>query len=187
MIELDICPDLNYKLKPNMPVLTELKSQKMVTVLIEGDPNEKTALLMPPLYATAYAIRKAYKEQGQVFKVEKLRARWPQAQLEQPKGQWRGIYALPVPHDVAQLPVLKKEKNPQHIPIFLETWDYGKVAMILHVGSYATENDTVQLLLNFVKDSGQSVIAHSHEEIYLSDPNKTVAEKLRTIILYRLA
>lgn len=47
----------------------------MVTVHIDEDPNKITSILMPPLYSTAYTARKIYKEKGQVFKVEKLRAR----------------------------------------------------------------------------------------------------------------
>ena len=153
---------------------------------MHGDPNQETARLMPPLYATAYAVRKIYKNQGLPFKVEKLRGRWPGAIIDQEKSDWSGFYGLPVPNTVETLLPVKAEKLLPDTPVTLETWHYGTVAQILHIGSYSQEYATVQKLLEFIKAKGYCAIADSHEEIYLSDPQKTAAEKLKTIILYRL-
>lgn len=182
----NLCTDLDYRLKAKQPVITELKPHKMVTVDIQGDPNQETARLMPPLYATAYAVRKIFKEKGMVFKVEKLRARWPHANIKQAKSTWRGVYALPVPFDVVTLPGIHHSKNPENIEIQLQVWEYQKVAMILHVGTYDTESESVELLQKYVQQNGFEIVPDSHEEIYLSDPNKTKPEQLKTIILYRL-
>jgi len=43
------------------------------------------------------------KKKEVVFKVGKLRARWPDAHLV-PDDQWTGIWGLPVPEDTASLP-----------------------------------------------------------------------------------
>lgn len=186
MQEMDLTSGINYRLKANQPMIGELKPQKVLTITIQGDPNTETAKLMPPLYASAYAVRKTYKEKGVVFKVEKLRGRWPTATLDLPKSQWSGIYALPIPDDVTSLPEIKKDKNPDLLPLHIDTWHYGKVGMILHIGSYKTENTTIQKLLKFIEVNNLSIIPGSHEEIYISDPNKTEPDKLKTIILYRL-
>jgi hypothetical protein len=53
----------------------------------------------------------------------------------------------------------------------------------MHVGPYATEPDTINQLLNFVKNNGLTVNG-LHHEIYISDPRKTVPEKLKTLIRY---
>ncbi len=153
---------------------------------MHGDPNQETAKLMPPLYATAYAVRKIYKEKGMPFKVEKLRGRWPSFLLEINKSDWSGFYGLPVPNDVDKLPQIKTEKLIPGISVTLETWQYGTVAQILHIGAYTKEQTTVQKLQDFIRTSGYQIIENSHEEIYLSDPQKTAPEKLKTIILYRL-
>lgn len=186
MQEINLTSGINYRLKPNQPAICQLKQQKMLTVAIQGDPTTQTAKLMPPLYSSAYTIRKIYKENGTIFKVEKLRARWSNVTQDLPKSNWHGIYALPIPDDVTSLPEIKKDKNPDSIPLQINTWQYGKVAMILHIGPYQTEHTTIQTLLDFIATNNLSVIPGSHEEIYLSNPTQTAPEKLKTIILYRL-
>lgn len=186
MADLDLSNGIKYSIKPFQPLLTELADQKVVTVNIAGDPNKETALLMPPLYTMAYAVRKQYKDKGIIFKIEKLRGRWPGITVEQPKHLWRGIYALPLPEDINKLPEISSNKIPEDLELHLENWQYGKVAMILHVGAYTAEHETVQKLFAYVQQQGLQILPGSHEEIYLSDPNKTEADKLKTIILYRL-
>ncbi|MGL4668624.1 MAG: hypothetical protein ACRCWR_11945 [Saezia sp.] len=186
MQEFDLTSGINYRLKPNVPVICDIKDQKMITLGIQGDPAIETPRLMPPLYSSAYAIRKTYKEKGSVFKVEKLRGRWMGAALEVSRSQWRGVYGLPIPDDISVLPKITPSKNPDQISLSIETWSYGKVGMILHVGSYADENKTVEQLLNYIALKGFEVVPHSHEEIYLSDPNKTSPDQLKTIIIYRI-
>ena len=57
----------------------------------------------------------------------------------------------------------------------------GRAAQILHVGSYADEAPTIEKLHAFIGETG--LIPHGkHHEIYLSDPNRTPAERLRTVI-----
>ncbi len=186
MSVLNMTQGLNLKLKPGIPEIHHMPDQRMVVIPIHGDPNQETEKLMPQLYAMAYGIRKIYKEKGIPFKVEKLRGRWPDFLLDIAKSDWFGFYGLPVPNDVDSLPVIKAEKQIFGTPSMLENWQYGTVAQILHVGSYAEEQVTVRKLYDFIEANGYCVIKNSHEEIYLSDPQKTASDKLKTIILYRL-
>lgn len=186
MSKINMCQGLEYKLKPGVPRISDMSAQKVISVEVVGDPNQETARLMTPLYATAYGVRKIYKANGNVFKVEKLRGRWPHINITKTKNAWTGIYALPVPNDVTSLPTIDPSKNIDNIKIKLEEWQYGKVAYILHIGSYAQENSTIQTLLSYISSNGMKVIENSHEEIYLSDPTKTDEDKLKTIILYRV-
>ncbi|XKM12740.1 GyrI-like domain-containing protein [Orbaceae bacterium ac157xtp] len=186
MQEINMCQGLSYKLKEGVPQLSDMTAQKVVSVEVMGDPNQETAKLMTPLYSTAYGIRKVYKEKGMPFKVEKLRGRWAHINITKSKDAWTGTYALPVPNDVTTLPTIDPSKNSDNVKITLEEWQYGKVAYILHVGSYANESGTIQILLDFISSKGMKIIENSHEEIYLSDPTKTSEDKLKTIILYRV-
>jgi hypothetical protein len=54
-------------------------------------------------------------------------------------------------------------------PIQLETWQYGLVAEILHVGPYSAEEPTVARLETFMNDEGL-VKRGPHEEEYLKGP-----------------
>ena len=183
---LEMCRGLNYKLKPYVPTISDMPPQTMVTVVVKGDPSKETGRCMPPLYATAYAIRIIYKEAGDVFKVEKLRARWPDNTINLPKEQWTGTYALPVPNDIKELPDIKEEKKVHCVEIKLTTWEYGKVGQIIHQGPYSEEAPTVQKLHDYVQSEGFKLIANSHEEIYLSDPTKSSPDKIKTLIVCRI-
>ena len=51
----------------------------------------------------------------------------------------------------------------------------------MHIGPYATEPETIQKMKDFMKQNGYAENG-LHHEIYLSDPRKTVPEKMKTIL-----
>lgn len=108
--------------------------------------------------------------------MEPLRARWPDAHLL-PKDRWTAHWALPVRDDTEVLP----QKSPD-VEVKLETWEYGTVAQVLHVGPYSEEGPTVAALHKFVEDSGYRLIG-DHEEEYLTKPTSKV---VKTIIRHRV-
>ena len=57
-------------------------------------------------------------------------------------------------------------QNDPETPVTIETLEYGSVAQILHVGSYAEETPTIQRLHDFITAEGYE-IAGPHEEEYL--------------------
>jgi hypothetical protein len=185
-VEVEVLKGLSYKVRPLVPVITEVADQKVVAVEIKGDPSKETERISGPLYAAAYGIRKEYKDEGHPFVVDKLRGRWPSRNMSLPRSQWTGIYALPVPNDVKALPPLKPEKQVPGVSVSLTTWRYGLVAQILHVGPYSTEWPTIEKLHAFVESKGYEVLPDSHEEIYLSDPRRTAPEEMKTLLLCRL-
>lgn len=63
-----MCQGLEYKLKAGVPRISDMSAQKVISVEVVGDPNQETARLMTPLYATAYGVRKIYKAKSNVFK-----------------------------------------------------------------------------------------------------------------------
>lgn len=153
------------------PEILTKKPQKMVVVYTKGDPNKEASKAMPALYGSVYKLRFELKRKGITFKVEKLRARWPDAHIL-PKDQWTGIWGLPVPEDTTNLP----QKSPG-IEVKLEIWNYGTVAQILHLGSYAEEGPTVKRLHEFISNTGYE-IAGVHEEEYLTTPKAKVQKTL---------
>ena len=57
----------------------------------------------------------------------------------------------------------------------------GKCVQIMHLGPYSTEPDTINQMKDFAKEHGLTENG-LHHEIYLSDPNKSVPEKMKTIL-----
>lgn len=160
--------------KLNQPEIIKMPHQKMAVVYTRGDPNETFPKVMPALYGSAYTLKFDLKKQGIQYKVGKLRGRWPDAHLL-PKVQWTGIIGIQVPDDTASLP----QKHPE-TEVKLETWEYGTVVQILHVGPYSEERPTVERLHKFISDSGY-VVTGPHEEEYLTSPS---AKVIKTIIRY---
>jgi len=153
------------------PEILKIGSQKMAVLLTKGDPNKVAAKSMPALYGSVYKLKFELKKKGTDFKVGKLRARWPDAHLVS-KDQWTGIWGLPIPGEVTEIP----QKIPES-QVKIETWQYGTVAQILHLGPYKDEGPTVERLHQFIKDSGYE-IAGTHEEEYLTSPKAKVQKTL---------
>ncbi len=157
------------------PQILEMPPQKMAVVYAKGAPDKVFPELMPALYGSVYTLKFDLKKKGlPTFKVSGLRARYPDAHLV-PKEEWTHIIGLPIPEDTTSLP----QKVPG-IEVKLETWEYGTVAQILHLGAYDQEGPTVERLHQFIEDNGYE-IAVVHEEEYLTTPDAKVP---KTIIRY---
>jgi len=153
------------------PEILEMKPQKMAVVYTKGEPSRVAEQVVPALYGSVYKLKFELKKKGVTFMVGKLRARWPDAHLLS-KEQWTGIWGLPIPEDTTSLP----RKIPE-VEVKLETWNYGTVAQILHIGSYSEEEPTVKKLHEFIFENGYE-IAGVHEEEYLTTPKAKVQKTL---------
>ena len=159
------------------PQILKMPRQKMAVVHGKGTPDKVFSELMPALYGSVYTLKFALKKKGlPAFKASGLRARYPDAHLV-PKEEWTHIIALPIPEDTTSL----TQKIPG-IEVNIETWEYGTVAQILYVGSYAEEGPTVERLHQFIEENGYQ-IAGDHEEEYLTTPD---AKNPKTIIRYQV-
>ncbi|PKH44525.1 hypothetical protein KKB3_01699 [Dehalococcoides mccartyi] len=87
------------------------------------------------------------------------------------------IAGIPVPENITSLP--RKEPGTE---VKLETWEYGTVAQILHLGSYDQEMESVERLHKFIAANGYE-ISGPHEEEYQSKPD---AKVLKTLIRYQI-
>ncbi|MBI4282886.1 MAG: GyrI-like domain-containing protein [Chloroflexi bacterium] len=157
------------------PQIVEMPPQKMAVVRVKGSPDKVFPEAMPALYGSVYTLKFDLKKRGlPTFKVSPPRARYPDAYLL-PQDQWTHIIGIPVPEDTSSLP----QKVP-NLEVKVETWEYGAVAQILHLGPYDQEQPTVERLHQFIAEKGYEV-AGMHEEEYLSRPD---AKVLKTIIRY---
>jgi hypothetical protein len=157
------------------PEIIEMPAQKMAVVQGKGTPDTVFPEVMPALYGSAYTLKFDLKKRGlPTFKVSGLRGRYPDAHLV-PKDAWTIIMGLPVPNDTTSLP----QKVPA-VEVKLETWAYGTVAQILHIGAYDQEGPTIERLHRFVEENGYQ-IAGPHEEEYLTQPD---AKVVKTLISY---
>ena len=164
------------KLKTD-PVILEMPSQKMAVVQKKGAPDKVFPQVFPALYGSVYTLKFDLKKRGlESFKVSCPRARYPDAHLY-PKQEWLIAAGIPVPENTTSLP----QKEPDTV-VKLETWEYGTVAQILHLGPYDKETETIERLQKFITENGYE-IAGPHEEEYQSRPD---AKVIKTIIRYQI-
>lgn len=166
------------KLKPFTPQIAELPDRLMAVVHTIGDPNEVIERAFSALYGAAYGLKFAMKKEGVEFKVEPSRARWFGGAdfAEQPRETWEADWAIPVPEGTIEL----RQKDPD-TPVTIAPWEYGTVAQILHIGTYAEEAPTIRQLHEFIEEQGYE-IAGLHEEEYQSRPGP----KAKTVIRYQV-
>lgn len=159
------------------PEIVEMPPQKMAVVSGKDTPDKVFAELMPALYGSVFTLKFALKKKGlPTFKVSGLRARYPDADIKA-KGEWKHVIGLPIPDDTTVLP-----QKIAGIEVSIETWQYGTVAQIFHLGSYSEEVLNIERLHKFIEENGYE-IAGPHEEEYLTRPD---AKVVKTIIRYEI-
>ena len=159
------------------PIILEIPSQKMAVVQGKGSPDKVFPKIFPALYGSVYTLKFDLKKRGlESFKVSVPRARYPDAHLH-PKEEWLIIAGIPVPENTTSLP--QKEPGTE---VKLETWEYGTVAQILHLGPYDQETETIEHLQQFITANGHEIIG-PHEEEYLTKPD---AKVVKTLIRYQV-
>ena len=157
------------------PEIIEMPACKMAVVSGKGPPDKVMTDLMPALYGSVYRLKFDLKKKGgPAFKAGPPRARYIDAHLVD-KENWNIFVGIAVPEDTTELP----QKIPS-IKVNLETWEYGNVAQILHIGPYDQEKPDVERLFKFVEKKGYEIIG-VHEEEYLTRPDSKV---IKTIIRF---
>ena len=68
-----------------------------------------------------------------------------------------------------------------HDLVGLESLHEGQCVKILHVGPYGTQGPKIEQLQRFAASLGMAAAGKPHE-IYLSDPRRTVPERLKTVL-----
>lgn len=196
MLKLDLLKEYkNYYKAGKKPEIQEFGEIAYLTIEGQGEPGGAIfTSSVEALYPLAYGIKKACKENGHDFGVPKLEGLWwvygNKPALEVPRNEWHWKLLIRMPDFVTkemvssiQTEVAKKKKNNQIQEISFEKIVEGKCVQVMHTGPYATEPETIGLLMDFIAENGLSVNG-LHHEIYLSDPRKTEPARMKTIIRY---
>lgn len=173
------------------PALIEMKAARYVGIAGEGAPGaERFVACIGGLYAMAFTIKMTRKFAGeQDYTIGKLECQYLQRDFcELPREKWRWRLLIRTPEFVTEAErgkavaaLLKKGKAPEVAEVELVTLEEGRCAQALHVGPYDREGETLAAMREFAAGKGFSPRGDLHE-IYLSDPRRVAAEKLRTIL-----
>jgi hypothetical protein len=175
--------------------LIEVPELSFLMVDGHGNPNTAPAYreAVEALYSVSYAVRfAAKKELGRVHVVGPLEGLWwaddMDAFLTRSKDDWSWTLMIHQPDwitpefaDAARATVAKKKDLPALGRLRFERYHEGPSVQTLHVGSYDDEAPTIERMHEFAASQGLA-LRGKHHEIYLGDPRKVEAAKLRTVL-----
>lgn len=179
------------------PVLIEVPSFDFLIVDGSGDPNrsEAFAAAINCMYAFSSPVVLAIKRAGNShLKVRPLEALWwaddvsvfDPATPDRDRWQWRLMLRQPdgIPAEVveaARRSIRNKVGSELAERARLEPFAEGLCVQLMHIGPYSAVAPRIAAMHQFVAGCGLRLRGR-HHEIYLSDPRRTRADRLRTIL-----
>ena len=192
-----------YYLPKNRPSIIDVPKMNYIAVRGKGNPNEENSDYQNMLglpYGVAYKIKMSYKGDHKIdgffeYVVPPLEGFWWQDGKDDidynHKEQLNFISIIRLPDFVAKsdfewaIAEATKKKTQDFSRVEFLTYDEGLCVQCMHIGSYDDEPATVGLIHKFTEDNGYELDitdTRYHHEIYLSDPRKCDANKLKTVI-----
>jgi len=162
----------------------------------QGDPNasQEYQEAVEALYAVAFQLKSAIKGRDPEIDslVPPLEGLWWAEDVEAfttgDKDAWFWTAMIVLPDDVSEeliqecIDGVKQKKDlPGLVRMRVGRYHEALSVQIMHIGPYADVGSTVEKLHAFAVDKGYRLRGKYHE-IYLSDPNRTAPDKLKTII-----
>ena len=185
-----------------MPSIVTVPSIKFVIIEGTGDPNgEEFGLATAALYSLSYAVKMSYKSDNipdgyYEYTVFPLEGEWDLVDktiVSTVKSNYKYKIMIRQPDFLTKdlferflLQVKKKKPNPYLEKMELVTISEGLCCQILHLGSYDDESASFKVMDKFCEDNGYKRACLKHREIYLSDPRKVEAQKLKTVLRYKI-
>ena len=188
------------------PVIIDIPAFTYLAVEGEGDPNSGAMQdHMGALYSLSYGISMSYKkgiepEGFYNYAVYPLEGVWDindEAKKVFGKGWSKAdlIFKLMIrqpdfvtPEFLEEIKQITKKKKPNKMldEVKLIEIKEGKCCQMMHIGSYDDEPESFAMMEKYCKKQGFERISKKHREIYLSDPRKTEAAKLKTVLRFKV-
>ncbi len=191
-----------YRPGKKAPVFVEVPPMTFFMIDGKGDPNtaQEYAEAIECLYAVSYALKmKIIKKEtpSKDYVVPPLEGLWYMEDMAtwsmKNKNEWQWTMMIRVPDFASKkqidraITIAKAAKNPPALPkLRVEEYNEGFSVQILHIGSYDQEHENIMRIHEFAKAEGYA-LRGKHHEIYLSDPRKTDAVKLKTVLRQPIA
>ena len=193
-----------FYLPPVTPTLVDVPPVNYIAVRGVGNPNDEDSeykASIELLYGIAYTIKMSKKGGRQMegyfdFVVPPLEGLWWSEKGEDNyahKEDFHFISMIRLPDFVTKADfdwalaeaTCKKKTDFSKVEFF--HYEEGRCVQCMHVGSYDMEPITIGKMKAWVAKEGLTIDIgdeRRHHEIYLSDPRRTPADQLKTVIRY---
>ena len=179
------------------PGIIEIPEMNYFMIDGMGDPNtsKKYQAAVECLYAVSYTLKmKIVKKNNPEddYVVPPLEGLWYMDKMEDwsmdNKEDWLWTMMIRIPDFVSEelikrsIEITKETKDPVALPkLYYKKYTESTVVQIMYLGAYADEGPTIKMMHNHAEGEGYRLNG-KHHEIYLGDPRKVAAEKLKTVI-----
>lgn len=197
MKRIDLKRDLKDLYAPSSGEAELVKVPRFTYIMIDGtgDPtnSQRFTNSVQALYTASYTLKFIVKKEKKVdYPVMALEGLWwadnMDAFLTGLRSDWKWTLMILQPTVVtknlfrkAVKEAFQKKGFASLLDLRLESYQEGLAAQIMHIGTYAEEGPTIQKLHEFARDRGL-LLRGKHHEIYLSDPRRVSAAKMKTIV-----
>ncbi|MCC6299467.1 MAG: GyrI-like domain-containing protein [Anaerolineales bacterium] len=211
MKSLDLKKELKYLYAPSAKRPEILKIPKLQFAMIDGviekgkEPGNSPAFAeaTQALYSVSYTLKFMFKKRktnAVDYPVMALEGLWGIQDVMvdvAKKDNWSYTLMILQPDIVTKdifaegLEQVRKKKgaSPALSQVRLAHFEEGWSVQMMHIGPYATEPATIEVMRAFASENGyrDNVGPNGmHHEIYLSDPRKAKPEKMKTIVRHPL-
>lgn len=197
MDKIDLKKELKQLYNPSAKEVSIVDVPDMNYLMIDGQGDPSTSedykATFEALFGVSYTLKFMIKKGRCIdYGVLPIEGLWWADDLEayvaQRRNEWKWTSMIMQPKYVTAADVeaaiveVRKKKNPAALDkIRFENLHEGKSAQIMHLGPYSTEAPNIQKMHDAIKAAGHE-LSGKHHEIYISNPQKTAPEKLKTVL-----
>lgn len=196
-----------FYLPKNQPNIVKIPEMNYLAVRGKGDPNSEDGEYKQSiglLYAIAFTIKMSKKGDHKIkgyfdYVVPPLEGFWWQDNHDSQDGlidysrksDLNFISLIRLPDFVTKtdfdwaISEATQKKHQDFSKVEFLTYDEGTCVQCMHLGSYDTEPETVELMHRYAEEKGYQLDISNpryHHEVYLSDPRRCRADKLKTVL-----
>ena len=195
-----------FYLPPVTPTLVDVPPANYIAVSGTGNPNDEGSEYKDSiglLYGIAFTIKMSKKGGRQIegyfdYVVPPLEGLWWSENGEvnyAHKEAFHFISMIRLPEFVTRadfdwaVAEATRKKKTDFSKVEFFHYEEGRCVQCMHIGPFDSEPITIGKMKAFAEQQGLSIAIDDvsrHHEIYLSDPRKTAADKLKTVIRYPL-
>ena len=193
-----------FFLPPVTPTLVDVPPANYIAVSGTGNPNDEGSEYKDSiglLYGIAFTIKMSKKGGRQIkgyfdYVVPPLEGLWWSENGEvnyAHKEAFHFISMIRLPEFVTRadfdwaVAEATRKKKTDFSKVEFFHYEEGRCVQCMHIGPFDSEPITIGKMKAFAEQQGLSIAIDDvsrHHEIYLSDPRKTAADKLKTVIRY---